>query len=373
MKKIKILGLVLVAFLGFNACEDNDNFTIDSNNTSSAVINLPQNQDSYVLDIANPQGNAATVVWDDAAYALPTAITYTVQLALAGTDFANPVDAGTTSETFLVWTNESLNGVSVDGLGLIPFTAADVDLRIKSSIGDEEVEEAFSSPVTISITPYTTSLPRLAVPGNHQGWNPDINEPGIDFVPYLASSGFGETDYEGYVWLDGGFKFVEPNDSGEFVWGNTDWEDDGTFSGIMSTDGPGNFPDQLPGYYLLRCNTAPDSGPTTYSITPIFWAITGAATPAGWPDGSEGDQGQRMTYNQTSRKWEITISLTGGEEYKFRANDQWSDSLDFGTDGNDDGSLDYGGSNFSVETSGTYFIELDLSNPRQYTQTLTLQ
>lgn len=369
MKNIKILGLALLALLSFNACEDDDNFTIDGNQTSSAVISLPQNDDSYVLDIANPQATAATVVWDDAAYSVPTAITYTVQLALAGTDFANPVDAGTTTETFLVWSNEQLNGVSVDGLGLVPFSAGDVDLRIKSAIGAEAVEESYSTPVTVSITPYTTELPRLAVPGNHQGWNPDINEPGIDFVPYIASSGFGETDYEGYVWLDGEYKFVEPNGSGQFVWGNTDWEDDGTFIGMMTTDGPGNFPPQGPGYFLLRADTETGS----YSVEPIFWAITGAATPGGWPDGSEGDQGQRLTYNQTTRKWEITIALTGGEEYKYRANDVWANSLDFGTDGDGDGSLDYGGGNFSVEASGTYFIELDLSNPRQYTQTLTLQ
>ncbi|WP_299225709.1 SusE domain-containing protein [uncultured Psychroserpens sp.] len=370
MKKIKILGFALIAFLGFNACEEDDNFTIDGNQTDTAVINLPQNQESFVLDIANPQATAATVVWDGAAYSVPTAVTYTVQLALSGTDFANPIDAGTTTETFLVWTNEELNGVSVDGLGLVPFSAGDVDLRIKSAIGSEGAEEAFSEAVTVSITPYTTSLPRFAVPGNHQGWNPDINEPGIEFVPYIASSEFGATDYEGYVWLDGEYKFVEPNDSGEFVWGNTDWGDDGSFSGVMVSEGEINFPAAAPGYYFIRANTDPeDSDSATYSVDAVMWAITGDATPLGWPD--NGVQDQDMTYNSTTGKWEITINLSDAGAFKFRANDAWD--INYGDEGAD-GILDFNnGNNMTVSTSGTYFVELDLSNPREYTYTATLQ
>ena len=80
--------------------------------------------------------------------------------------------------------------------------------------------------ITIIVTPFTTDLPKIAVPGNHQGWDPPT-------APLLAASGFGETDYEGYVWLDGGYKFVAPNETGGFFWGNTDWADDGTFTGKL--------------------------------------------------------------------------------------------------------------------------------------------
>ena len=69
-------------------------------------------------------------------------------------------------------------------------------MRVKSTVGDAR-EAAFSIAVTLSITPYTTDLPRLAVAWNHQGWQPDENI--ADYVPYLASSSFGATDFEGFV------------------------------------------------------------------------------------------------------------------------------------------------------------------------------
>ncbi|NJM81017.1 MAG: hypothetical protein HC854_17960 [Flavobacterium sp.] len=58
-------------------------------------------------------------------------------------------------------------------------------------------------------------------------------------------------------------------------------------------------------------------------------------------------------------------------EFKFRANNGWD--LNLGGDPDGDGSMNYGGPNLTVPTAGTYLIELNLSNPRQYTYTLTLQ
>ncbi len=74
-----------------------------------------------------------------------------------------------------------------------------------------------------------------------------------------------------------------------------------------------------------------------------------------------------MTYNPTTKKWEITIALTAGE-FKFRANNGWS--LNLGGDNNGDGSMDFGGPNLTVTTAGTYTVILDLSNPRAYTYSI---
>ena len=86
--------------------------------------------------------------------------------------------------------------------------------------------------------------------------------------------------------------------------------------------------------------------------------------------GSGWDADANMTYDQTTKKWSIVISLIGGQEIKFRANDDWG--LNYGDTGAD-GSLNEGGDNIAVATSGSYLVELDLSNPRAYTYTLTLQ
>jgi hypothetical protein len=58
-------------------------------------------------------------------------------------------------------------------------------------------------------------------------------------------------------------------------------------------------------------------------------------------------------------------------EFKFRANDAWS--INFGGDPDEDGSMNYDGPNLSVGAAGTYNVVLDLSDPRQYAYSVTLQ
>ena len=105
-----------------------------------------------------------------------------------------------------------------------------------------------------------------------------------------GSSGFGETDYEGYVWLDGGFKFVGPNAAGAFAWGNTDWGDDGSFSGVLAESGESDIT-AAAGYYRVNANTTT----LLYTIVPTNWGIVGAATPGGW------DNSTALTYNPSTK------------------------------------------------------------------------
>ena len=73
-------------------------------------------------------------------------------------------------------------------------------------------------------------------------------------------------------------------------------------------------------------------------------------------------------YNKQTQTFSITIDLTA-EEIKFRANDGWD--WNYGDTGAD-GELDNGGDNIVVPEAGNYTVVLDLSNPRAYTYTLTL-
>ena len=114
------------------------------------------------------------------------------------------------------------------------------------------------------------------------------------------------------------------------------------------------------GYYRLRANTAL----LTYSQERTTWAIIGNATPGGWSTDTP------MTYNPTTRKWTVTVTLTAQSApdngLKFRANGGWD--LNYGDNGAD-GKLEEGGTNIST-TAGTKTITLDLSNPRVYTYTI---
>lgn len=332
---------------GFTACEVEDKNPVVEPGDAPLLVS-PEEGTSYVLDPANPTNPAITVVWNHAKYSVGTEVNYDVEIALADTEFAAPVSLQTTNARQISLSNEQFNAKVLEA-GLIPFTAGSLDIRVKASLGTSNVMEVISNSITINITPFTTDLPKLAVPGNHQGWDPPT-------APLLASSAFGATDYEGYVALNGEFKFVAPNASGQFAWGNTDYGDDGTFAGVLVATNEVNC-QAASGYYLVKANTATG----TYSTDLTNWGIVGAATPGGW------DNSTPLTYNPTTKKWEGTVTLTAGE-FKFRANNAWT--INLGADNNGDGSMDYGGPNLTIATGGTYTVILDLSNPREYTYSI---
>ncbi|MBF03199.1 MAG: DUF5116 domain-containing protein [Flavobacterium sp.] len=361
MKKIlKISALALLLFTSFS-CENDEQVTVKASGDPQLVS--PVNGSTYELNPANAASEATTLVWNHAEYSVQTEVNYEVQIALSGTDFATYEIGGMTTSRFVTWTVEALNGVMLN-LGAIPYDATDVDVRVKASLGSNESLVTYSNVITLTITPYPTDLPKIAVPGNHQGWNPPT-------APELAASDFGKTDFEGFLWLDGEFKFIAPNASGAYEWGNVDWGDDGTFSGVLLQGSSTNCGPAAAGYYRVKANTgavtSDNPNGLTYSVEIANWAVTGAATPNGWPDPALDHD---MTYNASTKKWSITLPLTAGE-FKFRANNGWD--LNLGGDSNGDEYMDYGGPNLTVPSAGTYLIELDLSNPREYTYSLTAQ
>lgn len=364
--KTSIFAFLLVAF---TACtNDTDPVAVEG---GSFKLLTPASGTVMVLSPANAAATATTMVWDPSTNSVQTAPNYTVEIAKAGTNFANPVAVGTTSSKFLALTVEQLNGF-LSPTVYTPYVPVDVNVRVKSMLGTGvNAIVSYSNVITLKLTPYSTALPKLGVPGAHMGWAVPCVAANM---PQVASSGYGKTNYEGYMDLNGDFKFLTPLVNGDYNWGTPDWGDDGSFSGVLGSAGNCNT---SAGYYLVKANTATTgTGAMQYSATPITWSVTGSATPLGWPAAS-GVPGQDhdMTYNATTKKWTVTLALTGGGELKFRANDKWDVNLgkfdaskvndDFGGD-----DMSYGGGNIPVATSRTYTITLDLSNPRAYKYTI---
>lgn len=359
MKNIYKSLLALGLIFSLNSCEDEQDLLFLQPEATFEILS-PISGEGAVLNPDTPLNPGVSLTWSKADFGTPTEITYSVEIDKSGDNFDSPTVITSTTNNYVTITSDVLNSVSV-GVGLTPFSEGGLEIRIKATVGTATSNESFSNVITYLVTTYSTDLPKLAVPGNHQGWNPPT-------APTIAASAFGETDYEGYIWLDGGHKFLAPDSSGAFNWGNTDWGDDGTFSGLLVETGESDC-SATAGYYRVQANTTT----LTYTETLTNWAITGSATPLSWPSGPDGTDGQDhdMTYNQTTKKWEITINLTGGNEIKFRANNAWA--LNFGDDDTSDDLLNEGGGNIAISASGTYFVELDFSNPREYTYTLTLQ
>ncbi|MEC4004612.1 SusE domain-containing protein [Flavobacterium sp. SUN052] len=348
MKRIIIKSFIALAIItGFASCTDEQDLMISKPQGSFAILS-PQTGESVTLSPETPLNPGLALTWANMNYGSPTEVTYAVQVDKTGNDFANATTITTTTNTYATISSDVLNSASV-AVGLVPFTQGGLEVRIMSTIGTTSSQTAYSNVVTYLVTPYTTELPKLAVPGNHQGWNPPT-------APVLRASAFGATDYEGYVYLDGAYKFVAPDASGNVNWGNPDWGDDGSFSGVLALTGESDCNNPA-GYYRVKANTTT----LTYSTELTNWGIVGAATPGGWGSSTQ------LTYNPTTKKWEGIMPMTAGE-FKFRANQAWTINY-----GGDPAALSQDGSNLSVAADGTYKVELDLSNARAYTYTLTLQ
>lgn len=349
MKNIfkSILALSLV--FSFTSCEDEQDLLFSKPEGEFRVLS-PVSGEGVVLNADTPLNPGLSMTWEAANYGTPTEITYTIQVDKSGDEFDTPINVVSTTNTYATISSDALNSAAV-AAGLTPFTQGGLEVRLRSTVGTTESQEQFSDVISYLVTPYSTELPQLAVPGNHQGWNPPT-------APRIASSAFGETDYEGYLWLDGGFKFVGADAAGNYNWGNTDWGDDGTFSDALAETGESDCT-ATAGFYRVRANTTD----LTYSVAPVSWGIIGAATPTGW------DSDTDLTYNPTTRKLEIaSIALTPGA-FKFRGNNAWSNGFDLGTV-NADGYLIDGGDLTFDGPAGNYKVILDLSNPRKYTYEL---
>lgn len=350
MNKIYKLLFLSIFIMAFSSCDNEDMEQLTIAPSGSGEITAPQTGSAYILNPEENQLNTIlTLTWNPADYGVPTEITYKIEFAMAGTSFAEPFLAGSTTNTYQSWTIGEFNGAAVTA-GLAPFVEGELDIRITSSVGSLSSSPQVSDLITIKVTPFTTALPKIAVPGNHQGWDPPT-------APLMAASGFGETDFEGYIWLDGGYKFLAPDDTGGFFWGNTDWGDDGTFSGKLAEQDETDCTADA-GYYFVKA----DTDALTYAITAVSWGVIGAATPTGW------DSDTDLVYDPVTRTLSVDIDLTAGP-FKFRGNNEWG-QFDLGTV-DEDGHLQGGGDLTFDGPAGNYHVVLDLSDPRAYTYSVT--
>jgi len=179
----------------------------------------------------------------------------------------------------------------------------------------------------------------INVPGAYQGWDPENDNTA------LAKKGEANV-YEGYVY------FAEGLDSYEFKFADGGWDTNWGDTGADGTLDPGgdNLLAPEPGMYRVTF----DLDNLTYTFDKVQWGLIGSATPGGW------DADTDMVYDAEIGAWTLTVALVGGQEIKFRANDDWA--LNYGDDGTD-GLLEEGGANIAVARDGVYKITLFLDRP----------
>lgn len=183
-----------------------------------------------------------------------------------------------------------------------------IDVRIKSVLGLESTNGyiQYSNPITYAVTPYSTKLLELS-------FAKDANS--AKTADKILSSSYNvNTDYEGYMYLQpGDYKFYQPDACGDFasaiVYGGT--------SGSISTTAP-SIIITTAGHYLVKANLTAN----TYSVSQFTtFGVFGSATR---PTLSANQV--PMTYDDLTKTWKLTVDLRKGYEFKFKSN-LWTGEL----------------------------------------------
>ena len=215
---------------------------------------------TLVLDKNNPNDDATTFVWDYSAYnGTATVVNYSIEFAVAGTNFLSPTVVATTTDKFSNFTVAQLNKAALNA-GFAPYIASAIDVRIKSYVGTVGNAVAqYSNFYTMTLTPYPDwddwSLIGSAFDADPSGWSTDFD------MDYSLSTHL----YSKTIKLNGGkeFKFRLNHD-----WG-TNYGDDGNDL-TLNLNGA-NVPVPVTGTYLIVANFStidlPGMAALHYSIT----------------------------------------------------------------------------------------------------------
>lgn len=343
MKKILsvVLPVILLATL-FVACEkDEDRVVLEPVVNPTLTASAP----TVVLTAATAADTVQTFSWTGSEYGFDAAVSYTLQIAKAGTSFATPREVTTGNLRTVKYTGAELNQLALLQ-GIPAGNAGQLQVRVRSTLSDSL--RSYSEVITINVTPYLVIInyPSLWVPGEYQSWTPATAE--------KISSKLSNGIYEGYVNITGAvkFKYTSHPDWDHTIYG---WASSTTtgqnVSGTFNTTGGDLFVPSV-GYYLLKANTTAN----TWSATRInSWGMIGDFN--GW----SGDAA--MTYSTTTKKWTGTLVAASNGVFKFRANADWGINLG---DTDADLSMEYDGKDIAV-TAGTHTVTLDLSVPGNYT------
>ena len=362
-----------------------------------AVAELKSNPDiisslsatSYVINDTNLSNTFETIVFKKANFGVNVETENQLELAVAGTNFAKPINLGvSTSDNYVKLTYQELNNALIN-LGLTPNTPADVEVRVKSNIksGNTNPTYVYSSPISFKVTPFKANpddlFPKIYMPGiwdevalgGYAEWDA-TNSPalysskknnvyaGFQYMAFKSASYPLDPD-------NGAFKFT-PGAS----WDN-DMGDDHTRTGKLTKDGEWNI--KVADYPVANTFFIKvDLANMTYSLEKANMGIIGEATPNGW--NSQVD----LAYNPSTMKFEIaSIALTGGKVFKFRNNDSWSIKIqpksgdvtpvsgkEVQVYNSAEGTVN-GDPSFICPESGNYKVELDLHNSGYYNLIIT--
>lgn len=214
--------------------------------------------------------------------------------------------------------------------GNIKFAA---DPKAKIYIISANLMEGTYTVTPVSFAPYIYEI------GNSHGWSQSM--------PLLCINS-DEGKYQGYYYLNGGFKF-KPNESN---W-DGDWgQKKNAETGLLVQDDEDDCYASA-GFYQINV----DLGAMTYSLTEVTSISIIGTVNGNW------DHDTDLTYNTESGAWEVVTELNAGA-MKFRMNYDWAISWG-GANGDPkayDNLTQNNGKDLDITEAGTYKIQLFITH-----------
>lgn len=358
MKNFKILVLLVIAAIGFNSCQEDDDLQFVAQ-TPGEFMFSNSFLEEYVLTPEASGNIAERFTWDNANFEVPTNTTYELQRSLTG-DFTDMVVVeSTTANEIAVTIGQMLTFAEEAGLNNDPATpelnSGTITFRLRAFIGDTgngteilSMAQALNVVLPPASTGGTGGGIELAVWGVvGSGYN-DWGNAGPDGAFYTTDQAGVIVSYVTLV--DGQIKFRTDND-----WSSGDDLGDAGNDGILDQD-PDNNINVTAGDYKITIDTNDNS----YTIEPFSWGIVGSGYNNWGADGPDA----KFYYDYTTDTFKVSAQLVDGE-IKVRSNNDWSSGDDLGDAGND-GMLDQDADNNIPVTAGHYTMTIDF-NTNNYT------
>lgn len=378
MKHIKYFALGALAVLGMTACQDDKDPVIST--ATEFVLNTPPMADQTL--ILSPDGTYTFSV-SQPNYGLTLAPTYGLEVSLkpdftayAEGNYVNAVGEEVAIPASVVIPVESQiqavltikqsnlasaicamrgigNADDYEDLGPMPLY-----VRANSMVGNQPSTYITSNVVELKyVQAYcaieaNVEMDVLWNPGNANGWS-------FDSCMQIASS--GDNVYEGYIAVDGGFKFTHHPDwsnPGNYGAGQLTQAEDGSWSGEIIENG-GDFTGIASGLWYAKVTITNPAGANDevvgeVTLTPIT-SVGLIGDFNGWDLGSIVE----MTPMDGFSTWKAEGVDLGNGGWKFTMNHSWDLNLG-GADGSDNMlNLQQNGGNLTG--AGTQTVILDLS------------
>lgn len=343
--KLKLLFTMLSLALIASSCEDENNLAI-SQPVGSFKIVTPSNGDAVVLSETTPTNAGITLSWAAADFTTQSVVTYTTQIAKDGTNFAAPIDLGSTSNRFASFQTVQFNLACLMS-GAIPFVQTAINVRIKATSGTAGAQATYSDSVTYLVTAFGCLNQYAIGQGLTQsgwGWGSPrtlLCDNGVLTMTAAFANGTSDT-----------FRFFTTN--GDYGSGRNYPYYAGLGYKIVSSlvnanDGDKNFRNIGPvGTYRLKIDSNQKFITIAQGATSAAsnWLV-GAATPGGWSWAGN---------NET----ELGIVDTGVFECALKMNSNESFRVFLGNNGGDSWGL--GDRNYPWYVSNGYTIDSELVN-----------